>query len=89
MMPAVTGIMISSVPSKRKALANSIASMVTNTFGYLPAPFLYGLVCQLTGGDKSPYGLLVVLYISILAESLIVIGILTKQEVKTKPTKEV
>ncbi len=42
-MPAVMGLMISSVPKKLRAFANSTASLFHNLLGYLPAPFIYGL----------------------------------------------
>lgn len=44
MMPALTGIIISSSPPKLKTLSNSFAFFCYNIFGYLPAPVLYGLV---------------------------------------------
>jgi hypothetical protein len=43
LMPAVMGLMISSVPKKLRAFANSTASLFHNLLGYLPAPFIYGL----------------------------------------------
>ena len=44
MMPALTGIIISSAPTNLKTLSNSFAFFCYNIFGYLPAPFLYGAV---------------------------------------------
>ena len=47
-MPNLTGILLNSVPLKERAIANSVANFFYNLLGYLPAPFLYGLVVQLT-----------------------------------------
>lgn len=56
-MPAVTGVMISSVPKSMRAVGNSIAQLFGNLLGFGPAPFLYGFVINLTGGDTSRWGM--------------------------------
>ena len=43
-MPNLTGILLNSVPVKERAIANSVANFFYNLLGYLPSPFLYGLV---------------------------------------------
>ena len=55
----MTGILINSVPPSLWTLANSIANLVYNLFGYLPAPFVYGIAYEMTGGEeaKSRWGL--------------------------------
>jgi predicted MFS family arabinose efflux permease len=60
-VPGLTGIMISSTPDKSKEIANSITHLCYNLFGYLPAPFLYGLVQKYTGGHESRWGLAFIL----------------------------
>lgn len=60
-VPGLTGIMISSAPDKIKEVANSITHLCYNLFGYLPSPFLYGLVCKYTGGSDSRFGLAFIL----------------------------
>ena len=60
-VPGLTGIMLSSTPEKTKEIANSITHLCYNLFGYLPSPFLYGLVCKYTGGANSRYGLAFIL----------------------------
>jgi MFS family permease len=65
-MPSMTGVMISSVYKGWRPLANSFAQVIINLLGYLPAPFIYGLICSLTGGQHSPYGMAVILYSSLL-----------------------
>jgi len=46
-LPTMTGIMIVSVPDYQRTTANSIATLSYNLLGYLPAPFLYGLVSEI------------------------------------------
>ena len=55
--PGLTGIMIASIPEKSKEIGNSISQLFYNLIGYLPAPFIYGLICKYTGGSKSRWGL--------------------------------
>ena len=33
----------------------------------MPAPFVYGFICSITGGDKSRYGMTVLMYWSVVA----------------------
>jgi hypothetical protein len=51
-MPVLTGILLNTVPPSMRTLANSVANLEYNLLGYLPAPFIYGLVYELTGGEK-------------------------------------
>jgi glucan phosphoethanolaminetransferase (alkaline phosphatase superfamily) len=60
-VPGLTGIMLSSTPEGCKEIANSITHLCYNLIGYLPSPFLYGLVCKYTGGAESRYGLAFIL----------------------------
>lgn len=50
-LPVMTGILLNTAPPSLRTLANSIANLVYNLFGYLPSPFLYGLAYELTGGE--------------------------------------
>ena len=59
--PGLTGIMINSIPDNVKEIGNSVSQFFYNLIGYLPSPFLYGLVCKYTGGSKSRWGLCVLL----------------------------
>ena len=59
--PGLTGIMIASIPESYKGLGNSLTQLCYNLIGYLPSPFIYGFVCKHTGGNKSRWGLAVLL----------------------------
>ena len=49
-MPACTGIMLNQVPKDMRTIANSVANLCYNLFGYLPAPTIYGVVYEIAGG---------------------------------------
>lgn len=49
--------MISSVPREYRAFGNSTAQFFLNLLGFLPSPFIYGLICKMTGGRSSPWGM--------------------------------
>jgi len=55
-MPIGTGFMISSVEPELRTKANSVAQFSYNLIGYFPAPFVYGFVCEQTGGKESRWG---------------------------------
>ena len=64
--PGLTGIMIVSIPENSKEIGNSITQLFYNLIGYLPSPFIYGLVCKYTGGSQSRWGLAVLVLWGIL-----------------------
>ena len=64
--PGLTGIMIASIPENKKEIGNSISQLFYNLIGYLPSPFIYGLVCKYTGGSKSKCGLVVLVLWGVL-----------------------
>jgi len=51
-LPTLTGIMLNAVEESRRTTANSIATLIYNLFGYLPAPFIYGAVAEKGGGTE-------------------------------------
>ena len=60
--PGLTGVMIASIPENSKEIGNSLSQLFYNLIGYLPSPFIYGLVCKYTGGSKSRWGLGVLVF---------------------------
>jgi hypothetical protein len=46
-VPTLQGLMISSIPSDVRALGNSLAQLIMNLLGSLPAPMLYGYIKSL------------------------------------------
>ena len=56
-MPAITGIMLNFVPPNMRTMANSMANLSFNLFGYLPAPLLYGIAYEYGGSKQSHLGM--------------------------------
>ena len=65
-MPGLTGILLNSLDANMKEAGNSITQIIYNLIGYFPAPFLYGLVCNLTGGKKSKWGLIMLMSFTVV-----------------------
>ena len=59
--PGLTGLMISSISDNYKEVGNSITQLCYNLIGFLPSPFIYGLVSTYTGGGESKWGLSVII----------------------------
>jgi len=62
LLPGLSGFMLTSVPKELRYYASAFNSVTSNLLGYLPSPFLYGLIWHYTGGDASPYGLMINMY---------------------------
>jgi len=43
-VPVITNVIINSVPKKLEASGNSITNLLSNLLGYLPAPYVYGIL---------------------------------------------
>ena len=66
-LPTLTGLMISSIQKNMRNIGNSVAQFVQNLIGYIPAPILYGLVNDFTGGDDSRWGMVMLMSWSLFA----------------------
>lgn len=87
-MPNLTGILLNSVPIKERAIANSVANFFYNLFGYLPAPFLYGVVVQLTAVENSDkknvsrWGMVLLMWASLIGVLSLGIALLLRKRSK-------
>ena len=72
--PGLTGLMISTIPDKYKEIGNSLTQLFYNLIGFLPSPFIYGLVTSYTGGEKSKWGLSVIILWSFFGFSALFLG---------------
>ncbi|CDW89605.1 major facilitator superfamily protein [Stylonychia lemnae] len=85
-MPVLTGILLNTCPASLRTIANSIANLVYNLLGYLPAPYIYGLIYQLDGSGESRAGMLS-LQISAVASSALLGLLLIKMRALEKKQK--
>lgn len=77
-LPALMSMQINNVPSSTKTTANSVANCVYNLLGYLPAPYIYGLVYDATGGADSRWGMVSLECAGVLA-NLIMLAVIFKE----------
>jgi hypothetical protein len=77
--------MLNSAPDKIKEVANSLTHLCYNLFGYLPSPFLYGLVCKYTGGADSRFGLAFILLWSLFGVFFLWLARNVKYNIGIKP----
>lgn len=59
------GVIISSVPNEQKAAASSLAVILMNLLGYIPAPFLYGIINDVTKDSNPRLAMTISLYYSV------------------------
>jgi MFS family permease len=76
LLPSLTGIMLSTVPENMRGSANSMATLMYNMIGWMPSPFIYGLVSKLSGDETSKEKSRIP-YASILYSEFITISMLT------------
>lgn len=70
-MPNLVGITISSLKQEKRALGGSFTTFFFNLFGYLPAPFLYGLIYDLTKDSNDRLAYTICIYLTIVGVTLI------------------
>ena len=74
-MPVLTGVMLSLVSRKLKTKANSLVNFATNGLGYFPAPYLYGVSCELSGeGTRSRWGMTMLMGMTVVGNLFILAG---------------
>lgn len=79
-VPVVTGILLISVKPHERTIANSLANLSYNLFGYLPAPFVYGFICTLTGGNQSHYGMIFLMFMTVPASIFLLMAYIKGNE---------
>ena len=81
-LPTMTGIMLNSVDQSWKPTANSLATLSYNLFGFLPAPFIYGLVSSMGKNEifSSRCAMGCLMSATIITASLLVLGYRYKQK---------
>lgn len=80
LMPTLTGLMISSIPKPARNMGSSIAQFFMNLLGYLPAPTMYGLVQDISGGKESRWGLVMLMCWSLWGVVFLLLGYYHQQK---------
>ena len=86
----LVAIMLNSIEKERRTTANSMATLSYNLLGYLPAPFIYGAVCDLFKDDPAlgnRAAISVILYWSIFAIIFMNISMLIYFKKETRMNK--
>jgi MFS family permease len=78
LLPSLTCLMLASVPESKRGSANSIAVFAYNMFGWMPAPFIYGVVSKFSDNKSSRYPMIVILYSGFVTLTIMTIVILRK-----------
>ena len=73
-VPILTSIIINTVPENLMTSANSLTNFTTNALGYLPSPYIYGILSDIYG-DLGKMGMKVTLWISIVGEVTILLAV--------------
>ena len=73
-VPILTSIIINSVPEELITSANSLTNFMTNALGYLPAPYVYGILSDIYG-DQGRMGMKVTLWLAIVAEGFFLFAV--------------
>ncbi|CAD8061376.1 unnamed protein product [Paramecium sonneborni] len=79
-VPAIIGIMITSIPKDQRSSGNSLSHLFQELLGYLPAPVLYGYITQQTGGSTSRWGMILLSIFGFFGLFYIVLGIIFKSK---------
>ena len=77
----MTGITISVLPMNLQGSGNSLQSLISNLFGYLPAPYVYGVFSDIFE-DNGKFGMMFNMYYSFVGVGLL--GIATFIRFKQK-----
>ena len=80
MMPALAGMIINSAPRGLKEFSNSLAYLWYNCLGYLPSPFLYGIVSNLSGDPQSRVGMMLLMFWTIIGTLFIQLAMIFSVE---------
>ena len=74
--------MLNSVEQSAKSFANSSAQTYYNLLGFLPAPFLYGMINSLTKVKKARWGMVLLMYWGIFGVFSITFAFISDRRVR-------
>jgi hypothetical protein len=73
-VPPITGILISTLPLNLRGSANSMTSLISNLFGYLPAPYFYGVINEHFKDKNKKLAFMCIMYYSFFGVILLLIS---------------
>ena len=85
-VPTMTGITITVLPRALQGSGNSLQSLISNLFGYLPAPYIYGVFSDMYD-DNGKFGMMFTMYYSFVGVGLL--GIATFIRFKQKDEEKI
>lgn len=83
-LPNLIGIIITSLPHHLRGSANSMTNLITNLFGYLPAPAVYGTIFEKYKETNDRLAMQVVIYSSFIGSFLLVFAMYFRYMQKAK-----
>lgn len=83
-LPSLIGIIITSLPHHLRGSANSMTNLITNLFGYLPAPAVYGLIFENYKETNNRLAMQVIIYSSFIGCLLLVFAMYFRYMQKAK-----
>lgn len=87
LLPTLTGMMLSSIPKHLRNIGSSVAQFIQNLTGYLPAPVIYGYVNARSGGEKSRWGMIILMSWSLLGFGFLLFAKILESRKKTGKRK--
>lgn len=91
----ITGIIMTSLSIELRGSANSITSLFSNLFGYLPGPFIYGTIHDSTKKWKPKFAWAFVMFYSLTGLIFLIIGAILRykkinqEKVKSSETRKI
>lgn len=73
-LPNIIGIIMTSLPHHLRGSANSMTNVITNLFGYLPAPAAYGFIYNNTKNFHPRIAMIVIMYSSFIGAILLILA---------------
>ena len=67
LLPCATGIMLNTVSEELRTTANSIANIWYNLLGFLPAPYLYGLIADSGEGNNKKLSMRLLMFMPFIS----------------------
>lgn len=86
-IPNLQGVMISSLKKDSRAAGNSISNIFQNLLGFLPAPFVYGIIFENTKSTDPKLAMTIVLWYSFIGVMFIFSSMIVRYRKESNQTK--